>query len=172
MKKLGAGSREQGVKGASITISPGSSPACTRHSPPVTRHHARRTCGAFTLIELMVVVTVIAILAGLTLSTLGYVNRKGAMSRAQSEVAALSAAIDSYKLETGSYPTNKTALYSNLVLGSKVHFEPTPAILATNAGRVMFIDPWGKDYEYLNFTNYFELWSTAGGTNSTNWIRN
>ncbi len=120
----------------------------------------------------MVVVTVIAILAGLTLSTLGYVNSKSAMSRAQSEVAALSAAIDSYKLETGSYPTNAAALYSNLVLGSKVHFEPTPAILATNGGRVTFIDPWGTAYGYSNFTTYFELWSTAGGTNSTNWIRN
>ena len=36
------------------------------------------------LIELLVVVAIIAILAGLTLSTLGYVNRKGAESRARS----------------------------------------------------------------------------------------
>jgi len=138
---------------------------------------------AFTLIELLVVIAIIAILAGLTLSTLGYVNRKGAESRARAEVAALSAAIDSYKLDFGGYPASNN-LYQELtgqgpVNANKVYFEPTPGITGTNAGVATFIDPWGVFYNYeTNPTvnvGFFDLWSTAGNaaaTNTNNWIRN
>jgi general secretion pathway protein G len=145
-----------------------------------TRRCTRSAGGAFTLIELLVVVAIIAILAALALSTLGYVNKKGAESRARSEVAALSAAIEAFKLDTGAYPTNlanpyTNSLYTNLcppTAGAKVYFEPTPGILGTNGGTVQFFDPWGTAYGYSNFTTYFDLWSTAGGTNTNSWIRN
>lgn len=140
-----------------------------------TRRCIRSAGAAFTLIELLVVVAIIAILAALTLSTLGYVNKKGAESRARSEVAALSAAIEAYKLDAGTYPTNVTSLYPLLcptAAGSKVYFEPTPAIVATNGGVVQFTDPWGTAYNYSNAITYFDLWSTAGGTNTNSWIRN
>lgn len=136
---------------------------------------ARPAGEAFTLIELLVVVAIIAILAALTLSTLGYVNRKGAESRATTEVAALSAAIESFKLDTGAYPSNVASLYTNLcptAPGSKVYFEPTPQMLMTNSSGVQFVDPWANPYGYSNSTNYFSLWSTAGSTNTNNWIRN
>ena len=135
-------------------------------SAPATRHFA-----GFTLIELMVVVTIIAILAGLALSSMGYVNRKGAESRARSEVAALSAAIEAFKLDRGSYPPTVASLYTNLCPPSgtnRVYFEP-PVGMATNN---QFLDPWGTAYGYSNYTAYFELWSTAGGASSNNWIRN
>jgi general secretion pathway protein G len=153
------------------------SPVCLRAiSPSLGSCHFRpRRARAFTLIELLVVVAIIAILAGLALSTLGYVNKKGAESRAQSEVAALSAAIESFKLDNGFYPSSAALLYTNLcppAAGARVYFEPTPQMLATNGGVVQFADPWGAAYGYSNFTNYFELWSTAGGANSNNWIRN
>ncbi len=130
--------------------------------------------GAFTLIELLVVIAIVAILAALTLSTLGYVNKKGAESRARAEVAALSAAIEGFKLDNGAYPSNTAVLYSNLspTGSAKVYFEATPQIIGTNGGAVVFVDPWGNPYDYANFTNFFELWSTAGGAASNNWIRN
>jgi prepilin-type N-terminal cleavage/methylation domain-containing protein len=165
-------------------------------------HRSRRAGAGFTLIELLVVVAIIAILAGLALSTLGYVNRKGAESRAQTEVAALSAAIESYKLEFGTYPlmdnvgsssmTNQVTT-TNLYLAlspsntnaqntrGRVFFEPTPSMVASNPMR--FVDPWGADYLYRTNTNgnvlvnvgFFDVWSTAGNTaltNQPNWIRN
>jgi|688.fasta_scaffold792498_1 general secretion pathway protein G len=143
------------------------------------------TRSGFTLIELLVVIAIIAILAGLTLSTLGYVNRKGAESRARAEVAALSAAIESYKIDFGAYPSNQTVLFQELTGNAsannknKVYFEPTPNILTTNSGVVSFIDPWGMAYQYrTNATvnvGFFDLWSYAGNSNnanSNNWIRN
>ena len=50
---------------------------------------------AFTIIELLVVISIIIILAGLILSTVGYVQKKGARSRAEAEIAAISAALES-----------------------------------------------------------------------------
>lgn len=129
----------------------------------------------------MATVAIIAILAGLTLGTLGYVNRKGAESRAKAEVAALAAAIESYKLDMGRFPrmdnptsaalsglgstnlvqalspTNKSpatnsAAWSNNPTG-KVYFEPTPGILSTNGNAVGFVDPWGNGYNYRTNTN-------------------
>lgn len=137
----------------------------------------RSSHSAFTLIELMVVVMIIAILAALTLSTMGYVNKKGADSRARSEVAALSAAIDSYKLERGAYPASNN-LYKELtgqgpLNTNRVFFEPIPQMLNTNVNPITFIDPWGTTYNYATSSTYFDIWSTGGGlTNSNDWIRN
>src|SRR5713226_8928126 len=62
------------------------------------------TTAAFTLIELLVVISIIIILAGLILSTVGYVQKKGARSRAEAEIAAMSAAVENYKADNGIYP--------------------------------------------------------------------
>ena|ERR1700720_1257822 len=72
-----------------------------RHSSFVARQ-------AFTVLELLVVITIIVILAGLILATTGYVEKKGARSRAESEIAAMSAAMESYKADNGIYPTDAT----------------------------------------------------------------
>ena len=64
----------------------------------------RRYKSAFTIVELLVVITIIIILAGLILSTVGYVQKKGARSRAEAEIAAISAALESYKVDNGIYP--------------------------------------------------------------------
>ena len=66
--------------------------------------HKRRYNAAFTLIELLVVIAIIIVLAGLVLSTVGYVQKKGARSRAETEIAAMSAACESYKADNGIYP--------------------------------------------------------------------
>jgi type II secretion system protein G len=157
-------------------------------SPSLGSCHCARAAGAaFTLIELLVVIAIIAILAGLTLSTLGYVNRKGAESRAKAEVAALSAAIDSYRLDFGRYPsvvviTNPVELYRELVgkgtiNTNKVYFEPTPNI-TTNLTNGPFMDPWGAAYRYstnssINNVGFFDLWTSNNApTKPELWIRN
>jgi prepilin-type N-terminal cleavage/methylation domain-containing protein len=72
----------------------------------VIRHSSFSARRAFTLIELIVVTTVIVILTGLVLSTVGYVQKKGARARAETEIAAMSAALESYKADNGVYARN------------------------------------------------------------------
>jgi len=67
-----------------------------------------RVSTGFTLIELIVVITVIVVLTGLVLSTVGYVQKKAARSRAETEIAAISAACESYKADNGVYPRDAT----------------------------------------------------------------
>jgi type II secretory pathway pseudopilin PulG len=61
---------------------------------------------AFTILELLVVLTVIIVLAGLILATSGYVQNKGVRARTEAEVAAISAALENYKADNGVYPSN------------------------------------------------------------------
>src|SRR2546421_6654816 len=78
---------------------------------------------AFTILELLVVISIIIILAGLILSTVGYVQKKGARSRAEAEIAAISAALESYKADNGIYPTtaNTTALDARTAINSSTY---------------------------------------------------
>lgn len=140
----------------------------------VTRHSLPR---AFTLIELLVVVAIVAILAALTLSTLGYVNRKSAESRARAEVAAISAAIDAFKLEFGSYPASNNLVSELTARGprntNKVFFEATGSLMTNN----QFIDPWGLPYNYstapTNNLGFFDFWTSNNAPAKPSlWIRN
>jgi prepilin-type N-terminal cleavage/methylation domain-containing protein len=64
----------------------------------------KKTQRAFTVVELLIVMTIILILAGLILATSSYVQKKGARSRAEAEIAAMSAALENYKADNGIYP--------------------------------------------------------------------
>jgi len=65
---------------------------------------ARRHPAAFTLIELMAVITIIVILAGIVIGGMGYVNEKQAREKAKVQIALLSKALEEYKLDNGTYP--------------------------------------------------------------------
>jgi prepilin-type N-terminal cleavage/methylation domain-containing protein len=73
-----------------------------------------RRPGGFTLIELLAVMAIIAVLAGLILSLSGFANKRGALSRAQSEIQAISAACESYKADNGSYPHQLLAVSGSI----------------------------------------------------------
>lgn len=64
----------------------------------------RRHRPGFSLIELLAVITIIVILAALTVAGMGYVNEKQAASKAEVQIKLLENAIEAYKLDNGSYP--------------------------------------------------------------------
>jgi general secretion pathway protein G len=160
----------------------------------------RRPTAAFTLIELLAVITIIGILAGLTLGAAGAVRRHGATSTAKAEVAALQAACDRYFADNNLYPSNSSinpsssfspanyisagqTLFTNLVGSAtlsaapttKRYFEPKPAMAYTTGSPNYLIDPWGYAYGYnSDGTNAPLIWCTAGqttgGANTNKWI--
>lgn len=99
--------------------------------------------GAFTLIELLVVIAIIIVLAGLVLSTVGYVQKKGARSRAETEIAAMSAACESYKADNGIYPRGNANLlptlppYDTDQLNARSNFDPS-TLTYSNASRFLY----------------------------------
>jgi type II secretory pathway pseudopilin PulG len=102
--------------------------------------HKRRYNAAFTLIELIVVTAVIIILTGLVLSTVGYVQKKGARARAETEIAAMSAACESYKADNGIYPRDPTANTATDTLNARTMLDPvtTDAALYRAASLVLY----------------------------------
>src|SRR6266480_6654822 len=85
-----------------------------------------RHYNAFTLLELIVVVGIIIVLAGLVLSTVGYARKKGARARAETEIAAMSAACENYKADNGIYPRDSTA-YTD-TLNARQDFDATNTV--------------------------------------------
>lgn len=146
---------------------------------------------AFTLVELLGVITIIGILAGLTLGAAGAVRRHGATSQAKAEIAALQAACERFFADNNAYPNNTSvnpsssfsptaytsagqtlfaALFGanqyGLPPSSKRYFEPKPSMVSsTNTANPYFVDPWGYAYGYNSDGTYAPLiWSTAGQT--------
>ena len=79
-------------------------PAAEHEGLPLRQRQLQRN--GFTILELLIVISIIIVLAGLILATSGYVQKKGARSRAEAEIAAVSAALENYKADNGIYPTN------------------------------------------------------------------
>jgi len=163
--------------------------------------HSSFSSRAFTLIELIVVFGLIIVLTGLVLSTVGYARKKGARVRAETEIAAMAAALESYKADNAVYPaysgpTGAHALYQGLsgdgndaiggttastgIPGSsgKSYMTLKPNMLSPNPpdATTRVIDPFSNDYNYrapgTNHLATFGLWSTANSTDPNQWIKN
>ena len=97
----------------------------------------RKKHAAFTLIEMVTVITIIVILAGLVVAVIGYVNRKAAMTRALNEIEMLKLACQNYKAETGGYPQDTNSDGYTDKLNPKTDFNPTNAVYL-NAGKYLY----------------------------------
>jgi general secretion pathway protein G len=169
-------------------------PISLTHLPPRPRPLPNY---GFTLIELLIVITIIITLAGLVIGTMGYVQKKGARSRAEAEIAAMSAACESYKADNGTYPydTNTNFLVATVPTPSsyataslslykfisgdtngdraadqKSYFTFKPNMLAPSggAGTVTAIqDPFGNSYGYSTSHNPDANPGGASGYNPT-----
>jgi prepilin-type N-terminal cleavage/methylation domain-containing protein len=82
--------------------------------------------GAFTLIELLTVLSIILVLAGLVIGTMTFAQNKSARARATAEIKALEAAIGSYESDNGSMPrdANSDTLDAKSIAVSAAPIDP------------------------------------------------
>lgn len=112
------------------------------------RRHDRRSRRGFTLIELIVVIVVLGLLAGLVAPQIfGRVSEARAVT-ARTQIELLSAALDGYRLDNGAYPTTAQGLAA---LMEKPTTAPVPmAWRGPYLRRAIPLDPWGRPYQYLS----------------------
>ena len=94
---------------------------------------ARTFRRGFSLIEVMIVVVIMGLLAGIvTYATTGYLERSKRI-KARSDISVFAGAVDSFYLATGKMPDNREGL---------------PA-LVPGFIKVLPKDPWGNPYVYV-----------------------
>lgn len=134
---------------------------------------------AFTLIELMLVVAVIGIVAGIVLAAAGGVQKKAARDQTLAEVRTMSLAIERYRSDRGSFPASSaspTVLYR--FISNYMTFRTNQ--LSGTGTNIQILDPYGSAYRYESpnrMTNKslmagseesFRIWSDGPSTKTTN----
>ena len=97
----------------------------------------------FTLIELIVVVVIIGLLAGLVLPQFIRQEEKAKLKATRAQIELLGTALDTFRLDIGRYPTTEEGLQA---------LRQKPATLDRWGGpyikKELPEDPWGKPYVY------------------------
>ena len=104
----------------------------------------------FTLIEIMVVITILGILAALIVPRVVGRTDDARIAAARQDIASVMQALKLYRLDNGRYPTTEQGLQA---LISKPSTEPVP--MNWKQGGYLERssvpkDPWGHPYQYLN----------------------
>jgi general secretion pathway protein G len=110
------------------------------------RTYGRARTRGFTLIELVVVMTIIAILAGAAALTVVDKIAKAKRARALQDVKTYQTAIDLYAADNGEPPTQQQGLQA---LYQKPTAPPVPRNWTKHyVNKPIGKDPWGNDYVY------------------------
>lgn len=102
----------------------------------------------FTLVEVMVVVVILGILAGIIVPKIMSRPAQARIVKAHQDISAIQNALDLYKLDNGTYPTTDQGLAALVKMPSS---SPVPRNWnAEGYLQQLPIDPWGESYQYEN----------------------
>ena len=123
---------------------------------------ARDRRKGFTLIELMVVIMIMAILAGIVFGIMGFAARKAASARAMADLQQIKNALERYRLDYGGYFDQSGPMTTADPL-----WDTFRAALTNYNQEVKFTDPWERPYQYESQGRYqFRLWSYGPDPNN------
>ena len=130
----------------------------------------RRRESGFTLIELMLVIVILGILAGVAVNSFTGVSDDARKTAAKSDINTITTAIKMFELETGRFPSEDEWIeeLTTKTDEHKRHMDKLPK------------DPWGNEYNYReeseNGNDFPDIWSNGKdgeeGTDDdiTNWV--
>jgi general secretion pathway protein G len=104
------------------------------------RTHTSKTASGFTLIEILVVMAIIGMLAVMVAPNIFNQQAGAQRDAALSQISALEAALDTYRLDVGQYPDSLEGLVEN--------DSGRAAWNGPYLRREVPQDPWGNEYVY------------------------
>ena len=105
---------------------------------------SRSSTAGFTLLEIMLVVMIIALLAGIAILNMGGAINEAGYSTVKAHLQQFDVALLSYRAKAGFYPTTEQGLRA---LTSRPTTEPAPRSWS-GLMKTLPKDPWGSDYIY------------------------
>ncbi|MBA3646173.1 MAG: type II secretion system major pseudopilin GspG [Gemmatimonadaceae bacterium] len=108
--------------------------------------HTRKSRTGFTLVELMVVIVVIGLLAGLVAPQI--IGRVGdaRVATAKAQVELIGVALENYRLDNGAYPTTNQGL--SALRQRPAGFAGAPDWRGPYLKKSIPLDPWRRPYIY------------------------
>jgi len=100
---------------------------------------------AFTLMEIMLVVTIIALLAGLAVFKMGPVVEVAGIATARTDIQSFRTSLTAYRAMAGSYPSTAQGLQA---LVKRPEGEPKPLMWHQTMDGQIKQDPWRHDFVY------------------------
>lgn len=113
------------------------------------RKRIERHTSGFTLVEVLLVIVIIGIIAGIALPNLAGKTEKAMLGKAKSEIANLSMAVDLYEVDNGAFPSSLDGLINNPGM-------PNWDGPYMKKGKIPG-DPWGQPYTYTVSGNGYEI---------------
>ena len=145
-----------------------------RYSQSVRR--GGRVAAAFSLIELLLVLVILAILMGVVVTKFSGRTKQAQETAAKTDIGAIGLALDAYEVDNGRYPTSEEGLISLVQQPSTATNWRGPYLKRDGVPT----DPWGNVYLYrypgTNNPSGYDLASLGpdgreGTDDVTNWTR-
>jgi len=110
----------------------------------MSKHVGGGSTSAFTLVELLLVLVILGILAGIVLPKFSGTSQRGRVVATQTQISAFKTALDAYDIDMGGFPRGKSGLLDLLQRPRNAQNWHGPYLQSDSIPK----DPWGFDYIY------------------------